>query len=356
MTLWRGLPALLFAAGMIGCAPQAPDARPAWPPLGLPAVPVPSDNALTLAKIELGKKLFFDRRISFNNTMSCAMCHVPEQGFTANELATAIGVEGRSLRRNAPTLYNVAYHPRLFHDGREATLENQIWGPLVGNEMANPSVGFVIERIASLDDYRGRFEAAFAGKGVSIETLGQAIAAYERTVISGSSRFDRWHYGKQVDGLNTEERLGFQLFTGKARCAACHTVSEKHALFSDFAYHNTGIGWKRSRGGGTSHRVELAPGLVTQVDPKQLDRFSEKEQNDVGRFEITLDPKDLGLQDANPEECRAHRALHARRLAGDAGGCDRVLRPRWYRQPGARSAAAAVGSSAPRKSARWWPF
>ncbi|MEO1962335.1 MAG: cytochrome c peroxidase, partial [Cycloclasticus sp.] len=89
------------------------------PPLGLPAVPVPSNNPITVEKIELGRKLFYDRRLSLNNTFSCAMCHVAEQGFSHNELATAVGIEGRSGRRNSPTLFNVAYAEKLFHDGRE---------------------------------------------------------------------------------------------------------------------------------------------------------------------------------------------------------------------------------------------
>jgi len=103
------------------------------PPLGLPAVPVPTNNPITVEKIDLGRKLFYDRRLSLNNTFSCAMCHVPEQGFTHNELATSVGIEGRSGRRNNPTLYNIAYAEKLFHDGREDSLEQQVWGPLLAH-------------------------------------------------------------------------------------------------------------------------------------------------------------------------------------------------------------------------------
>ncbi|MEW8584160.1 MAG: cytochrome c peroxidase, partial [Candidatus Thiodiazotropha sp.] len=143
------------------------------PPLGLPPIPVPADNPLTREKIELGRRLFFDRRLSLNDTFSCAMCHVPEQGFTSNELAMAVGIEGRSVRRNSPTVYNSAYASLLFHDGREESLEQQVWGPLLArNEMANPSVGYVLQKIRDIDDYDGRFEAAFDGRGVSMETLG----------------------------------------------------------------------------------------------------------------------------------------------------------------------------------------
>ena len=186
------------------------------PPLGLPPVPSPDNNPITEEKVQLGRKLFYDRRLSHNNTISCAMCHVPEQGFTVNEMATAVGIEGRSVRRNAPTVYNVAYATRLFHDGRESTLEQQIWGPLLAdNEMANPSVGYVLERLASLPDYQGMFEAAFNGRGPGMETLGRAIAAYQRTLVSANSAFDRWYFGKQQDALTASAKRGFELFDGK---------------------------------------------------------------------------------------------------------------------------------------------
>ena len=113
---------------------------------------------MTPEKIELGRKLFFDRRLSHNDTFSCAMCHVPRQGFTVNEMATAVGIEGLTVKRNAPTLLNVAYAPTLFHDARERRLELQIWSPLLAhNEMGNPSIGYLLDKIEGLDDYRGPF-------------------------------------------------------------------------------------------------------------------------------------------------------------------------------------------------------
>ncbi len=171
-------------------------------PLGLPALPVPADNPLTAEKVALGRRLFYDRRLSLNNTVSCAMCHIPEQGFTNNELATAVGIEGRTVRRNAPTIYNTAYHERLFHDGRETRLEQQIWGPLLArNEMGNPSIGSVVERIRETADYEGLFEAAFPERGLAMETIGMAFASYERTLVSGNSPFDRWYYVRDEAAL-----------------------------------------------------------------------------------------------------------------------------------------------------------
>ncbi len=264
------------------------------PPLGLPPVPQPEANPVTRAKVALGRKLFFDRRLSLNNTFSCAMCHVPEQGFTSNELATAVGFEGRSVRRNAPTLYNVAYLGRLFHDGREETLEQQVWGPLLAaNEMANPSVGAVVGKIHGLSDYQGLFEAAFAGRPVGMETLGMALASYQRTLLAGDSAFDRWYFGGQSDAISEPARRGFALFTGKAGCVGCHPVGEHDALFTDDQLHNTGTGYRESMGiTPESHRVVLAPGVVVEVPHAVIDSVGEPPPPDLGRYEITQDPDD----------------------------------------------------------------
>ena len=116
--------------------------------LGLPSFSAYQQEAPDVSAIALGRKLFFDRRLSRNKTMSCAMCHIPEQGFTSNELKRPIGVEGRNLKRNAPTLLNVVFNRRLFWDARESNLAQQVWSPLLAeNEMNNPSVGHVLEQL-----------------------------------------------------------------------------------------------------------------------------------------------------------------------------------------------------------------
>lgn len=263
------------------------------PPLGLPPIPVPSSNPITREKIELGRKLFYDRRLSLNQTQSCAMCHIPEQGFTNNELTTAVGIEGRSGRRNAPSLYNVAYLTRLFHDGRETTLEQQAWGPLLDrNEMGNPSFGAVIEKIKVLPDYSGRFESAF-GRGPTLETVGMALASYERVLVSGNSPFDRWYYGGEEDAVSDAAKRGFELFRGKANCSACHSVGERHALFTDNELHNTGIGARRSLAEPSrTHKVILAPGVVVDVEEEVINPVGGAPIGDLGRYEITQAPDD----------------------------------------------------------------
>ena len=265
------------------------------PPLGLPKVPVPLENPVTEAKIKLGKKLFFDRRLSINNTFSCAMCHVPSQGFSSNEMATAVGVEGRTVRRNSPTIYNVAYYTSLFHDGRESTLENQVWGPfLAHNEMANPSIGFVINKIKQTPEYTKLFKQAFK-RPIGMETISFAIASYERSLNSADSNFDRWYFGKQKNAISASAQQGYALFTGKARCSSCHTISAKYALFTDNQFHNTGIGYKNSMQTETeaeTTQVQLAPGIFVPIENKLINAVSEKKISDLGRYEITNKPAD----------------------------------------------------------------
>ena len=265
-----------------------------WQPqLGLPIAPAPEDNPVNEEKIALGRKLFFDRRLSLNNTFSCAMCHIPEQGFSSNEMTTAVGIEGRSVRRNSPTIYNSAYAALLFHDGRENTLEQQVWGPLLAdNEMGNPSVGHVVDKIKSLNDYQDMFEDIF-DQPANMITIGQAIASYERSLTSANSVFDQWYFGKKDPGIAASVKNGFKLFTGKAGCNGCHTVAQNYALFSDNKLHNTGVGYQESMGlKSKTQKIQIAPGVFIEVDRKQLESIVETKQSDLGHYEISQNPQD----------------------------------------------------------------
>ncbi len=260
------------------------------PPLGLP--PVPGTAEVSAARIALGRKLFFDRRLSVNGTMSCGMCHIPEQGFSSHELATPVGVFGRSLRRNAPTMFNVAYANPLFHDGRESTLEAQVVGPLLSpDEMANPSEEALLGRIRQLPDYQGRFEEAF-GDDLSMTRIGEAIAAWERTLLSADTPFDRWFYGEDAQALEESARQGFELFRGKAGCAQCHTVSEDHALFTDLDFHDTGLGYRNSLPDDSPVHVEISPGVVIPVPRPVVESVGDPARPDHGRFEVTGESTD----------------------------------------------------------------
>lgn len=243
--------------------------------------------------VALGRKLFFDRRLSLNGTVSCGMCHIPEQGFASQEQATAVGIEGRTVRRNAPTVLNTGPLTRLFHDGREESLVNQVWGPLLAaNEMGNPSVGFVLQTLRKQTDYQGLFEKAF-GRGPSMETVGLALAQYEAALNAAASPFDQWFYGHKADALSLDAKKGFALFTGKAGCAACHTLKPEGSLLTDEGFHNTGIGYRQSMGDlADSADVQLAPGVRVNLDATVLKSVSKPAPSDLGRYEITLDPKD----------------------------------------------------------------
>lgn len=270
--------------------------------LGLPKTAVGSHLKPNQAALELGRKLFFDRRLSHNKTMSCAMCHIPEQGFTNNELQRPIGFEGRAIKRNAPTLLNVSHYARLFLDARESRLDQQVWSPLLAhNEMNNASVGQVIDTLSDLPDYAGLFESAFDDKP-NMLNVGEALAQYQQALIAANSRFDQWRYGGRREALSDQERAGFTLFTGKAQCSVCHSIGEQHALFTDQQLHNTGVGFQAAMT-PSSHtanspratqkvRVQLAPGVVGEIAQAVVDSVGEPKPNDVGRYEVTLDPDD----------------------------------------------------------------
>ena len=255
------------------------------PPLGLPAV----TSQLDPAEIDLGRQLFFDRRLSKNETLSCAMCHIPEQGFTQNELATPVGHLGKGVRRNVPSLYNVAFAEALFLDGREQSLEAQIWSPLLANnEMANDSREAVLAKLASNDFYTKRFAEIFE-EGLTQSTLGRVLAAYQRALLSGDSPFDRWYFGGEelpirkgsgAEGYPALAARGFAVFQDKG-CAACHRIDDSSALFTDGQFHNTGTGYLRAARALRPPSVQLAPGIfvVPTVDA-ETEPFT-----DDGRYE-----------------------------------------------------------------------
>ena len=257
------------------------------PPLGLPAV----TSQLDPAEIDLGRQLFFDRRLSKNETLSCAMCHIPEQGFTQNELATPVGHLGKGVRRNVPSLYNVAFAEALFLDGREQSLEAQIWSPLLANnEMANDSREAVLAKLASNDFYTKRFAEIFE-EGLTQSTLGRVLAAYQRALLSGDSPFDRWYFGGEelpikkgsgAEGYPALAARGFAVFQDKG-CATCHRIDDSSALFTDGQFHNTGTGYLRASRALRPPSVQLAPGIfvVPTVDA-ETETFT-----DDGRYEVT---------------------------------------------------------------------
>ncbi|HUK87875.1 MAG TPA: cytochrome c peroxidase [Terriglobales bacterium] len=215
-------------------------------PLGLPPVVAPADNPPTAETIALGRRLYYDPILSADNTVSCASCHEPEHGFADPE-PTSTGVQKKHGTRHSPTVFNTAYLPAQFWDGRAPSLEKQAEGPVQNPvEMAN-TLTEVEERLNADPSYQAEFEKAFGPGPITYEMVEKAIASFERTVLSGNSPFDRWYYGHDEKAVSESVKRGFKVFTdpNKGNCATCHTVGDQYALFTDGKFHNIGVGADR---------------------------------------------------------------------------------------------------------------
>jgi cytochrome c peroxidase len=254
---------------------------------------IPRNNPLTERKIRLGETLYFDKRLSLDGTVSCAICHDPANAFTDHS-TVAIGVAGRTGARNAPTILNAVFNPVEFWDGRASSLEEQAKQPLINPlEMGMPDHKAVVRRISSIPQYREEFDQVFKREGITIETIVKAIAAFERTQLSGNSPFDRF-IGGDREAISTSQQRGWELFKGKARCIECHVFTGSSPFFNDFKFHNTGIATKGRR----FEQLETTASEVRSATPQNVTilatlahsgRFS-----DLGRYLVTRQPKDLG--------------------------------------------------------------
>lgn len=182
-------------------------------------VPAPAANPQTPEKIELGKKLFFDRRLSGDGTMSCSTCHDPEKGFS-DDLAISLSYPTTRNWRNSPTLFNIGLQKFLFHDGRAHTLEEQALFPMMSAFEMNQNLDFVEEEIRSMPEYVEAFRKVFGGE-VTRERMAMALAAFQRTIVSVNSPLDRF-LGGDKKALSPAARKGYDLFMGKGKCAECH--------------------------------------------------------------------------------------------------------------------------------------
>jgi cytochrome c peroxidase len=226
-------------------------------PLGLLPIQWPADNPYSKAKVELGRLLYFDKRLSADGTVACADCHHPKFAFAdGNPVST--GIKGQRGGRSAPTVFNRAYSLAQFWDGRAASLEEQAKGPMANPiEMGNTHQA-VVAKLQSIPGYRTQFKAVFGTDTIDIDHVAKAIATFERTVLSGNSPYDQYKAGKK-NALTAEQVAGMKLFFGKARCDACH----EGINFTTNAYHNLGIG-------------------------------TDKPKPDEGRFIVTKNPADWG--------------------------------------------------------------
>jgi len=228
-------------------------------PLGsLPPVVAPPDNPQTTAKILLGKKLYFDTRLSKDNTISCATCHDPAMGWS-DAGPTSKGIGSQLGGRRSPPVVNSAYNPLQFWDGRSPSLEEQAKGPIENPiEMGNTH-DVMIRTVNDIPGYVEEFKQVFGTSPITVNQVAQAIAAFERTVVTTDSPFDRFVRGDDA-ALTRLEKQGLEIFNGKGHCTACHWGGH----FSDGRFHNLG---------------------VEPIDPAKPD---------AGRLAVTKDSADFG--------------------------------------------------------------
>jgi cytochrome c peroxidase len=282
----RGLAVL---CSLIGAAAAAE-------PLGLPPVPIPADNAQTPEKIALGERLFEDMRFSSTGTVKCAKCHAPEKAFTDGPLKVSEGINDLTGTRNAPTVLNAAYNRTQFWDGRSPSLEDQALHPFLNPvEMALPDHDALLEIIRADRDYVRAFRTAFgvAPADITMTEVTRAIAAFERTRISGDSPFDRWYFGGEEDAIGEAAKRGFDLFLNQGRCVSCHTIEQDHALFTDHLFHNVGIGINeiQDRVPELARAFLIAKNQGVDVDVAVL---TDADTSHLGRFAVTDDLSTIG--------------------------------------------------------------
>ena len=235
---------LLFVLVFAFCCAATVIAAQSDPWLRPAAAPAPADNLPTQARIELGRQLFFDPRLSRKGAMSCASCHNPALGWS-DGLPTAVGFDMQKLGRATPTILNTAFNSIQMWDGRKANLEDQALGPIAAEGEMNLPLPEMVNRLKSIPGYHPEFEKAYPGQGISEVTVARAIASFERTVLSTESPFDRWRMGDE-NAVSPQVKRGFEVFTGKAKCAICHMGYN----FTDNGFHNIGV-----KGDGASYDV-----------------------------------------------------------------------------------------------------
>ncbi len=263
--------------------------------LGLPPIPIPADNPQSPAKIELGGKLFHDKRFSVDGTVSCANCHDDQKAF-ADGLPVSVGHHGLTGTRNAPTVLNAAFNRSQFWDGREPDLEGQAKQPLINPvEHGLANYDAILEITRTDPYYPSAFQSVFGvgDKDITIDHVAKAIAGFERSLVSGNSPFDRYYFKGRSDAMTEAQVRGFQLFVGQGRCVSCHTIEQDHALFTDSRFHNIGI--------GINPRQQDVPRLAEaflaaknnggNVDNMVL---TDKKSSELGRFAVSNELSQIG--------------------------------------------------------------
>ncbi|MFP2905317.1 cytochrome-c peroxidase [Pyxidicoccus sp. 3LFB2] len=291
------LPLAVLLYALTGYA-EPPPKNPATPPADLPPgvspalwkLAVPEGAAPTPEKVLLGEKLFNDKRLSVDNTVSCATCHDEKFGFGDGKPVSE-GVKGQKVTRNSPTVLNAMFNASQFWDGRAGTLEDQAKLPILNpREMGMPNAEAVVAKVKAIPEYVTDFRKVF-NRDVNYDDLAAAIGAFERTLYSGNAKFDRFIMGDSK-AFTDSERRGWALFNGKGRCNSCHAGNVVNPLFSDQKFHNIGI---------AAHKQDFvkmareALKVVRTGDEKQIDELAlETDFSELGRFLVTKQENDIG--------------------------------------------------------------
>ena len=261
-------------------------------PVAMTRAAIPADNQQTPEKISLGQKLFFDRRLSVNGTVSCSTCHDPALAFTDRK-PTSVGVQGRVGQRNAPTVLNALYNKTQFWDGRVNTLEEQAALPIVNSvEMGHPNLDAAVAQIATVEEYQQAFRVVF-GRPPNGADLMRAIASYERTLLSFDSPFDHFIAGDK-NAIDESAKRGWELFNNQARCNKCHALTDTtrdvtNLIDNDF--HNIGVLIVQHKVVPLARQAEQ---LIKTGDTPAIDQAAiQTDMSALGRFLVTKKEPDI---------------------------------------------------------------
>jgi cytochrome c peroxidase len=252
---------------------------------------IPEDNAMTPERVALGRKLYFDKRLSADGTVSCATCHDVTRGFT-DQLKVSEGIKNQLGRRNSPTTLNVTLLQTVFLDGRSPTLEHQAKQPVVNPiEMGMSDGQAAVDAIKDDAEYQETFQKAY-NREVNYEDIGRAIAAFERTLVFVDSPFRRFLNGDE-DAISSEAKQGWKLYNEKGRCMTCHPMNPSNPLGTDNRFHNVGVSARHQDFEGLAKRAMK----VMEQDPSEqkLDELAlSTDMSELGRFMVTKNRSDIG--------------------------------------------------------------
>lgn len=252
---------------------------------------IPKDNPLTPERVELGRKLYFDLRLSRDGTVSCATCHDVTRGFT-DQRAVSEGIGGQLGKRNAPTTLNGALLQTLFWDGRSPSLDHQARQPILNPvEMGMPDEEAAMKAIRDVPEYQQAFKQAF-GREMNYEDLGRAIGAFERTLVFVDSRFAKFLAGDSA-AVPPQARAGWELFNGKGRCMTCHPMNPSNPLGTDNRFHNVGVSARHQDFEGLAKKAIQI--LAEDASEQKLDELAVgTDLSELGRFMVTRNWADIG--------------------------------------------------------------